>query len=95
MTDVESWVPQSSSWRYTYLQTVLGVTSSITFFQITSKVMHYFLIYKKISEWLLKKSNASYFVFPFIDWQVSCPHAGRNRKYRGVVCEHDVTVVLD
>ncbi len=35
----------------------------MTFFQVTSKVTHYFLIYKKISELLFQKSNASYF-FP-------------------------------
>ncbi len=57
--------------------------------------MNYFLIYKNISELLFQKSNASYFVFPFIDRQVSCPHVERNQKYRGIVCEHDVTVVLD
>ncbi len=33
--------------------------------------MHYLLIYKKISELLFQISNASYFVFPFIDWQHS------------------------
>ncbi len=64
-----------------FIYTVLGVTH----FQVTSKVTHYFLIYKKISELLFQKSNASYFDLPFIDWQVSCPHVGRNQKYRGVV----------
>ncbi len=43
--------------------------------------MHYFLIYRKISELLFQKSNASYFVFPFID--------------NSALCEHDLTVVLD
>ncbi len=64
---------------------VMQVTYSDDFFQLglTSKVTHYFLIYKKISELLFQKSNASYFVFPFIDRKVSCPHVGRNQKYRG------------
>ncbi len=34
----------------------------ILLFQVTSKVMHYFLIYKKIFELLFLK------FFPFIDW---------------------------
>ncbi len=42
--------------------------------------MHYFLIYKKISELLFQKSNASYFF----------PHLLTD----SVLCEH-VTVVLD
>jgi len=29
--------------------------------------------------------NTSYFVFPFIDWQLSYPHVERNRKINGVV----------
>ncbi len=37
-------------------------------FQVTSKVMHYFWIYKKISKWLFQINNVSYF-FPFIDQQ--------------------------
>ncbi len=40
--------------------------------------MHYFLIYKKISE-LLQKSNASYFSHLLTD---------------SALCEHDLTVVL-
>ncbi len=73
----------------------LQVMQSDYFFQVTNKVTYYFLIYKKILELLFQKSNASHFVFPVIDWQVSCPHVERNRKYRDDVCEHDVTVVLD
>ncbi len=38
--------------------------------------MHYFLIYKKISE--LQISNTSYIVFPFIEWQLSHLHVERN-----------------
>ncbi len=43
--------------------------NQITFFQVTTKVMHYF----KISELLFQIINASYFVFPFIHWHLSCP----------------------
>ncbi len=35
----------------------------LLFFQVTSKVTHYFLIYKKISELLFQKKT----FFPFID----------------------------
>ncbi len=45
--------------------------NNITFFQVTSKVTHYFLIYKKISELLFQKSNASYF-FPIYWLTVRC-----------------------
>ncbi len=37
--------------------------------------MHYFLFYKEVSELLFQKSNASYSIFPLIDWQPSCPPA--------------------
>ncbi len=55
--------------------------NTITFFQVTSKVTHYFLIYRKISELLFQKSNPSCFVFPFIE--------------NSALCEHALTVVLD
>ncbi len=47
--------------------------------------MHYFIIYKSfksyfLQELLFQMSNASYFVFPFIDWQLSCLHVERNRE---------------
>ncbi len=42
--------------------------------------MHYFLIYKELSKLLFQISNASYFVFAFIDRQLSCPHVERNQE---------------
>ncbi len=44
--------------------------NQITFFQVTGKVTHYVSIYKKVSEVLFQIRNTSYFVFPFIRWQL-------------------------
>ncbi len=52
---------------------------------LTSEVMHYFYISKKISELLFQTSKAHYFLFPFIDWQLSCPGVERSvSKHRSV-----------
>ncbi len=42
--------------------------------------MHYFLFYKEVSELLFQKSNASYSIFPLIDWQPSCSDEKSNDK---------------
>ncbi len=64
-------------------------------FQVTSKVTHYFLNKKKISELMFQKNNASYVFFPFIDRQVSCPHVRRNGSTEALCAlyEHGVTAV--
>ncbi len=57
----------------------LQVRDNITFFQVTSKVTHYFWIYKKISELLFQKSNSLLFSHLLTD---------------SALCEHD-TVDID
>ncbi len=53
-------------------------------FEVTSKVTH--LEFTRKYQLLFQISNTSYFVFSFIDCQVSCAHVERNQEYRGVVC---------
>ncbi len=48
----------------------------------------------QISELLFQKKLLQ-LLFPIYYYKLFCPHIGRNQKYRRIVSEHDVTVVLD
>jgi len=52
-------------------------------------------MYNKISELHFQISNVSYFVFPFIDWHLSCPHVERNRSAEALCLNMMVIVDLD
>jgi len=57
-------------------------------------VLDYLTFIYKISKLLFQISNASYF-FPFIDWQLSCPHVERNNVQRCCVrCVNMMGIVV-